>query len=384
MNAPFAPLAGVRVLDLSRYLPGPLLTRILADLGADVIKVEEPSGDPARYMPPMCGEHSAVFAALNFGKRSVAVDLKQAAGLELVRAMVPHADVIVETYRPGVLERLGLSFDRLQALRGDIILCSLTGYGQQGEFRHRAGHDVNYAARAGLLDQLRTASGTPTLPSFQIADVSGALHAAIGVLAALLERARTGCGRHLDISLTRSAYTFLALEAPRRSVAPAEAPGQGMLGGGLPCYGVYRTRDGADVALGALEPKFFAAFAVAAGVPELAAAGLDPDSRSTLRELFACHDLLHWRAVATSSNCCMEPVQSATEAGDDPAVGVDFVALDGLKAMLSHVGANVVPPDVRVPGVGEHSLLAMRELGIDPALVEAARAAGALLCQSSR
>lgn len=382
--APMVPLAGITVLDLSRYLPGPLLTQILAQLGARVIKVESPQGDPTRYMPPILEGHAAAFTGLNAGKPSIALNLKAPAGKAVFEAMVNSADVLVETNRPGVLERLGLGYASLSQINPAVILCSISGYGQTGPLRERAGHDLNYIARAGVLGLSGPPGGPPQLPAVQIADVGGgALSGAVAVLAALMERNATGKGRHLDISMTRGATAFLSLEAPRQVESP-EAPGDGMLTGGLPCYRVYATADGRSMALGALEPKFFQAFCERAGVGHLAADGFARGERgqqvtAELEALFRGKTQREWVALLDGCDCCCEPVRTPEEALADPELGLSLPVVAGAPVLRAELGAPGAAVEARVSAVGQDGPRVCAELGVPPQLVDAAIQAGAML-----
>lgn len=385
------PLRGVRILDLSQYLPGPYLTRLLADLGAEVIKIESPRGDPARFMPPLAGDQSATFSALNWGKRSVVIDLKTELGVELMHALVAKVDLLVESFRPGVLERLGLGWQEVKAINGRLIYCSISGYGQQGDLREVAGHDLNYLARSGALAMFGPRDGVPSVPGIQIADLcGGALTAAVGVLAALLERATTGQGRHLDISMTRGAAQFLLVEAARREAAPPEPRGAGVLTGGLPCYRVYRTKDDRFMALGALEPKFFTAFCERAGCAHLAAQGLALGDAAVkamqeLEGIFATRDQNEWVELLAGCDCCCEPVRTLEEARADASIGLESVKLSGLTVMATDVGAPGAVIDRHdVPELGQHGRAVARDLGVDEALVDRAVAAGAMLSGKSQ
>jgi crotonobetainyl-CoA:carnitine CoA-transferase CaiB-like acyl-CoA transferase len=250
------------VLDLSRLLPGPYATLVLADLGAQVDKVEDPQvGDPVRLMPPHWGEESALFATLNRNKRSLVLDFKRPECVSAVKRLSRRYDVLVESFRPGVMERLGLSYAALAAENPRLIYCSITGFGQTGPDRLRAGHDVGYIARAGVLGHSGPRDGAPAMPGVQIADIGGgSLFGLIGILAALHERDRTGRGRAVDISMTEGALAFLHMQLSALALlGPEAAPmrrGGEPLNGGYPGYNVYRTQDGRYLAVGALEPKF--------------------------------------------------------------------------------------------------------------------------------
>ena len=255
-------LRGIRVLDLSRLLPGPFLTMVLADMGADVVKVEDPRvGDYLRGLPPAKGGMSGRFLAVNRGKRSLALDLKAPAGRDAFLRMTARADVVVESFRPGVMDKLGVGYTALAATNPKLVMCSISGYGQTGPYTHRAGHDLNYIALAGVLAMGGPAGGAPQMPGVQIADLAGgALWSATAILGALVGRERTGKGAHLDISMTEGALALLAAELGNLDCGEHPTRGVEALNGGLACYGVYRAKDGRYLAVGALEPKFWIAF----------------------------------------------------------------------------------------------------------------------------
>jgi len=254
-------LAGIRVLDLTRLLPGAFCTMLLGDRGADVIKVEEPgTGDYMRWLPPLEGGQGVVFNSLNRNKRAITLNLKSEAGRELFKALVATADVVVEGNRPGVMARLGLGWETLRALRPGLVLCSITGYGQDGPFAQRAGHDLNYMATAGALSLNALPGGRPHPLAVQVADIgAGGVGAAAAILAALLGVARGGEGRHLDVSMTDGALTWLAMPMAE-AYGGGEPPvtGRTRLTGRFPCYRVYECADGRFLSVGALEPKVWA------------------------------------------------------------------------------------------------------------------------------
>ena len=261
------PLADVRVLDLSRLIPGPFATLVLADLGARVDKVEDAgAGDYLRSMPPEVAGESAAFQLLNRGKRSLVLDLKKAEGRAAFLKLVGSYDVLFEQFRPDVLDRLGIGHAALRAAHPKLIICALTGYGQTGALAGRAGHDLNYLARSGILGVQGPADEAPQIPGFQLADMSGGMWCVIAILAALAERARTGEGRVLDIAMTDGAAAFAPLAL---SAALPGAPvhrGDEMLSGGIAPYGTYMSQDDRPMTLAALEPKFWAAFCSGVGL----------------------------------------------------------------------------------------------------------------------
>ena len=277
-----APLDGVRVLDLSRLLPGPVCTLHLADLGADVVKVEDTgAGDYARSLglaPTGDGSAgsdapSAFFRMVNRNKRSLALDLKASAGRDAFLRLAQRADVIVESFRPGVVDRLGVGYAAVAALNRRIVYCSISGYGQTGPYRDRAGHDINYLGYAGVLDQTGISDGPPALSNLQVADLlGGAMNASTAILAALFGASRTGNGSHVDVAMTEGslAHNIFALHAIE-TLGHVQARGADLLTGGVPCYGVYATQDGRYLAVGALEGKFWRALCEAIDRPDLVA-----------------------------------------------------------------------------------------------------------------
>ncbi|MCA9581196.1 MAG: CoA transferase, partial [Myxococcales bacterium] len=265
---PWRPLSGVRVLDLSRLLPGPYATLVLQDLGATVDKLEDTAGgDYLRFLPPLAEGENPGFAALNRGKRSLSLDLKHPEGVRVFRRLVGAYDVLVEGFRPGVMERLGLSYETLSVDHPRLIYCAITGYGQDGPHRDRAGHDLSYLARAGIVAMAGPAGDIPALPGMQAADVAGgALPAAIGIVAALLDRARTGRGTYLDLSVAEGALALGMLGLMPALAGVSAARGEDLLTGGLAVYGTYLAKDGVPVTMATLEPKFWMTFCAQVGL----------------------------------------------------------------------------------------------------------------------
>ena len=324
------PLAGIRVLDLSRLLPGGIASQMLGDLGADVIKVEEPGlGDYGRFMPPLVNGMSLYFLAMNRNKRSIALNLKTEQGREVFRRLARGADVILESFRPGVLERLGVGYSHLREINPRVIYCAISGYGQDGPYRLRAGHDLNYVGYAGLLSHNReSAKAIPTMPATQLADIAGgALPAVIGILAALAGRATSDQGRFIDVSMMEGSLALMPLLAATTLNSGQEpAPGSGHLNGGLPAYHVYATKDGKAITLGALEPKFWSAFCARVERPDLLP--LHQPSNADEREqvsdelsaLFLTKTRDEWVAEFSEIETCFGPVNTLAEALQDPQV----------------------------------------------------------------
>jgi alpha-methylacyl-CoA racemase len=384
---PESALAGVRVLDLTRYIPGPYCTMLLGDLGADVIKIEEPPvGDATRALPPAVGEDSAAHASLNRNKRSVLLDLRRPEGLEAVRRLALKADVLVEAFRPGVLERRGLGYGSLAAENPRLVYCSLTGYGLEGPLAARAGHDINYSARAGFLGSTVAADGTPVLPLAQVGDMAGGFLATLGVLAALQARERTGRGQVVDVSMIQGLLGFLTLPATRLL---AGAPRVDELAGAQACYAVYRCRDGKHLSVGALEPKFWEALCAALSRPDLATRQWDRGARGAalqkeLAEIFASRERAHWIALFAERDVCVEPVLELSEALATPEVApflVDQPVAEGsaLRTVAPPVRLSDTPATLRraAPALGQHTDEVLREAGFSADEIEKLRRTGA-------
>jgi crotonobetainyl-CoA:carnitine CoA-transferase CaiB-like acyl-CoA transferase len=379
------PLEGLRILDLTRLLPGPYATLVLADLGADVVKVEEPEiGDYCRVLPPMAGEISGLFHLLNRNKRSIALDLKRPAGRETFFKLLEHFDVVVESFRPGVMERLGLGFEELRKRQPRAILCSITGYGQDGPYRGRAGHDINYQALAGLV--YADGSSSPRAPLSQVGDIGGGAWPAVaGVLAAAWERERTGRGRAIDISMTEGCLGFLSTELGRWA---CEAGGQSILAGAYPCYTVYRSSDGHHLALGALEPKFWQGFCQAVGKPDWVARQWDAGPFvGEVQALFSTRARAAWLEVLAPFDVCCEPVLEREELFDHPVHRERdvFFDVEGLGAKVRHARTPVRMSEAEVPkrpppGLGQHTESVLAEAGFAAAEIQRLNHEGAIRC----
>ena len=315
------PLEGIRVLDLSRLLPGPYCTLLLADLGAEVIKIEDVAGgDTIRAYPPFIGGQSAYFLALNEGKKSLAINLKPSRGHEAFLRLVRTAQVVVEGFRPGTMDRLGIGFESLKAVNPGLVFCSISGYGQDGPLRDRAGHDLNYIARSGLLGLSGFRDGSPSIPPVQIADLSSAMYAAVAILAALRESERSGRGRSLDIGMMDSAMAWLVLTVAEFAAGERGGRGRLHLTGKYPCYNVFRTKDGQEITLAALETKFWSDFCRVTGRPDLVGLqySLEPRAFDEIAALFASRTRDEWVELAREGDFCCEPVQALDEALLDP------------------------------------------------------------------
>ena len=318
------PLEGTLVLDFSTLLPGPVATLMLAEAGAEVIKIERPgTGDEMRAYPPAWGEHGSNFALLNRGKRSVTLDLKDPAARDRLLPLLRRADVLVEQFRPGVMDRLGLGFDAVQAINPGIVYCSITGYGQTGPHRLVAGHDLNYIAETGLLALSHGSAAQPVVPPALIADIAGGSYpAVINILLALLARGRDGgAARHLDISMSDNLFPFLYWAMGQGAVT-GRWPGNGseLVTGGTARYRLYPTSDGGMIAAAPIEDRFWTVFCDAIGLdPALRHDANDPAATMAgVAALIGARPTADWRPIFAQADCCCCPVASLQDAMQNP------------------------------------------------------------------
>ena len=393
------PLEGVKVLDLSRLLPGGFCSLLLADFGAEVLKVEDVNlGDYVRWAPPKYegaedSAASALFLALNRNKSSIRIDLKSDGGREVFLRLARDHDVVLESFRPGVLDRLGVGYERLREENPGLVYCAITGYGQDGPLRDRSGHDMNYLGLIGLLGLTGEEGGPPVQAAGQIADIGGgAQMAAIGILTALRERDRSGEGQFVDVSMADGALSWLAMVAAR-FFAEEQSPHRGELelAGRLVCYRPYACADG-WVTLGALEPKFWAAWCRGVGREDLIEKQFEAPGSPTHDEvqgIFMERSREQWSAFAAEHDCCLEPVLDL-----DEALASDLVRERAMVTELDQPGAqrpvrllgapiklSRTPADTnRKPGpaLGEQTDAVLRGLGYDEAQVAALKEAGAV------
>jgi crotonobetainyl-CoA:carnitine CoA-transferase CaiB-like acyl-CoA transferase len=374
-----APLAGVRVLDLSRLLPGPLAAQHLADLGAHVIKIEDPKlGD---YVRP------AIRALANRGKEALTLDLKSEAGRAIFLRLLDEADVVLESFRPGVMERLGLGYEALAARRPSIVHCAITGYGHSGPRRNAAGHDINFLAATGVLDQTGREGEAPVIPGFLLSDIlGGTLTATVGILAALVDARATGHGRFIDVSIADAvlAHNILPLAELNES-GSVHARGTGSHTGGVARYNVYACRDGRYLAVGAQEKKFWDVLCEALELPALkerhqAKGEAAREARAELAREFARRDAADWAARLEPLDCCVSLVRTCEEAVADPAFAERGVVVRregevafGLPFAMS---GHRAPHGARSPSRGEHTGAILARLGYDAAAIERLRAQG--------
>jgi crotonobetainyl-CoA:carnitine CoA-transferase CaiB-like acyl-CoA transferase len=356
------------VVDLSRYLPGPLTAQLLASLGARVVKVEEPSlGDPVRFAPPRPGGRSALAALLLSGVESIALDLKKPAAIQVLEELLGQADVLLESFRPGTLARLGLAPEELRRRFPELIVCSLSGWGQDGPHAHRSGHDLTYQAVAG---GLAAGDGMPAIPT---ADLLGAWSAAAAVLAALVERGETGRGRWIDAALYDAAVHANLMGWVAEADGPKAVGEELTLTGALICYDLYPTSDGGLLALALLEPHFWQRFCDAVGAPQLRKAHLKPtpESRRRLARLVAARSRAQWQDFMDEHDLPGEPVLSAAEAAEHPqlrARGVLRTGPDGLPrlAFPARFDGHRPSAGASVPRLGEDTSELIDELSLPP------------------
>ncbi|MFC6337490.1 CoA transferase [Pseudomonas sp. CCM 7891] len=320
------PLASLKVLDFSTLLPGPFASLLLADMGAEVLRIESSTRmDLLRVLPPHDRGVSASHAYLNRNKRSLALDLKQAEALEIVRQLVRDYDIVLEQFRPGVMERLGLGYEALKAINPKLIYVSITGYGQTGPYKDRAGHDINYLALAGVASYTGRQDGGPLPLGVQLADVGGgSLHAVIGLLAAVIARQQSGVGQYLDVSMTDCVFSFNAMAGAGYLACGVEPDRESQVLNGGSFYDYYRSRDGRWLSVGSLEPAFMQRLCAALGRPELAVQGLSPEPeqqknlKQALQVEFEKRGFDELCELFAGVDACVEPVLSLSEALEHP------------------------------------------------------------------
>lgn len=375
------PLAGLKILDFSTLLPGPYASMLLADMGADVLRIESPSRpDMLRNLPPMVGTDkpvSAAHATINRNKKSLALNLKDPRAGEIVRRLLAEYDVLLEQFRPGVMHKLGLGYESLKQTRADLIYCSITGYGQSGPLKHRAGHDINYLALSGLASYSGRADSGPSLAGTQIADIAGGSHHAVmGILAAVYRRQQTGAGSHIDISMTDCAFALNAISGANALAGGGDPQLEKELLNGGSFYDYYRTADGCHLSVGSLEPQFAERLFAALDKPEWLQRVWEDDQQALKRDIatiIATRSLREWVELFAAQDACVEPVLNLLEAAHSPQlqarqmlcrtqgegeslqqINTPFV-FDGEKPQQHRAGAQL----------GEHTREVLTSLGYD-------------------
>ena len=375
------PLKNILVLDFSTLLPGPMATLMLSEAGAEVVKFERPAtGEDARHTDPKIDGESTGFAVLNHGKRSVAIDLKSNDALDALRPLLEKADVLVEQFRPGVMERLGLGYEAVRAINPGIVYCSITGYGQTGPKATAAGHDLNYVGDAGVLSLSRGPDDQPTMPFGLVADIGGGTYpAVVNILLALMARQRSGEGEHLDIAMSEGAFTFAYWAHAQGVIARQEIDNaDNRVTGGLARYRLYSAADGRQIAVGALEEKFWQAFCDVIGQPqEFRDDWSDPVACSAeVARRLGSQPSTHWEPLLTAADCCCSVVKTPAEAAADP----HFTARGVFERRLNISGRDVpalplpIAPQFRSPAGSAGRAAALGEdnarFGVDPQKTE--------------
>ena len=381
-------LAGLKVLDASRLLPAALCTQMLADLGAEVLKVEEPGrGDYQRSFPPMGKVDSGTFLLCNRNKQSMTLNLKSAEGKDIFKRLAAQADAVVEGFRPGVMKRLGLDYDALKAINPRLIYCAVSGFGQDGPYKLVAGHDLNYMGIIGALPLFGKAGEGPLVPGLLTADIGGgSLMAAYGIMAAVIARQASGVGQMVDVSMMDGAMSFLAYHAAEPLFGNCEPKGGEYRNtGGAPCYSIFRCKDRHYVTLGALEDHFWARFCDVAGVPELKS---DPFPQGEARDrqfaqldaVFAQRTRSEWVALFFEHDIPGGPVNTMREAFDDPQVRAREMLLHvdhpvegripqlGFPVKFSGTPGRITSPP---PSLGEHTAQVLERLGFSNEQIQA-------------
>ncbi|WP_066174313.1 CaiB/BaiF CoA transferase family protein [Bacillus marinisedimentorum] len=354
-------LEGIRVLDFSQYLPGPSASLRLADMGAEVIKVESPAGDLARSVGGSSQENTPVFRLNNSGKKSVVVNLKEREERERILNLIKTADVLIESFRPGVMRRLGLDYESTGKVKRNLIYCSISGYGQDGEFSRLGSHDLNYMAVSGMLSQFKDSKGRPVHPTVTLADMAGGMAASEAITAALFKRERTGEGSYIDLALIDGMAAFLSHHYTMSAESGIET-GIEPLNGQLVSYHLYETADGRFVSLAALEPKFWRSFCEAAGKEEWLSAHLSPADSSNpvyadIQSFFLSKTMKEWRIFGETVDCCLIPVLEPGEASAHPLLKERGLARSGNGGGVLTATGYGRPAGTRGPSpeLGEHT-----------------------------
>jgi crotonobetainyl-CoA:carnitine CoA-transferase CaiB-like acyl-CoA transferase len=368
------------MLDLSRLLPGPYGSLLLADLGMEVLKVEDLAmGDYIRKMGPIRKEDSAFFLAVNRNKKSMTLNLKVKEGKAIFFKLLDTYDIILESFRPGVMDRLGLGYAELKKRNPRVILCSISGYGQNGPYRERSGHDINYIGIGGVLELIGDKNGAPVVPGIQVADLgAGGMMSAIAILAAVIHRQKTGEGQYMDISMLDGVISWLSMHAGKY-LMDGELPERGkmLLTGRYACYRVYQTKDGRYMSLGALEPKFWENFCEAVGHMDLidkqfAEEEVQLHVTEEIQKVFKTRTQKEWVEFFKGVDACCEPILNFKEVFQHPQVihrqmVVEWVhpVEEKIRQVGNPIKSSQFNFEIRTPapGLGEHTIAVLKEIG---------------------
>lgn len=388
-------LSGIKVLDLSRLLPGPYCSLMMADYGAEVIKIEEPGlGDYIRWRKPAINGIGARHLTVNRNKKSIELNLKSEEGKEIFKKMAESADVILESFRPGVMDRLGLGYEEISKINEGIVYCSLTGYGQTGPYRNLPGHDVNFIGYSGILGLIGHKDGKPVVPGVQIADLGGgALMALSGITMALLHKERTGKGQYIDVSMLDGAVTWL-YAAASDYFASGEVPerGKNRLDGKFAFYNVYETKDHKYLSVGASEAKFWKNICELVGRPEWTELQEGPDEvqeqlKKDMAQLFKQKDQHEWLELLQTEDTCVGPVYDVDEIFSDPQIlerelftNMNHPVAGSIKQIGFPIKFTETPGEIysHAPILGEHTEEILSELYYSREAIENLRNKGVI------
>jgi crotonobetainyl-CoA:carnitine CoA-transferase CaiB-like acyl-CoA transferase len=388
-------LHGIKVLDLTRLLPGNFCTLLLADYGADVLKIEDTDrGDYGRWHPPQVRTQSAYFLGLNRNKKSMKLNLKTDGGKAIFMQLARKSNIILEGFRPGVVDRLDIGYDAVRKVNPGIIYCSISGFGQDGPYRNKVGHDINYIGIGGILGITGQRGGPPVLPGTQIADIgAGGMMAAIGILLALVHRQKTGKGQYIDVSMLDGVVSWLSMFASKYFLDGKTPEREDMmLNGQFPCYRVYKTKDGNFITIGALEEKFWKNLCQALGREDVIAHQYATGSQgdevvSQLEKVFLTKTRDEWVEYLEGFEICHGPVNDFRETFSDPQIlhremvlEVDHPTEGRVKQVGFPIKCSETPGRVRLPspGYGEHTKEVLQELGYTDGKIEALEKSGVI------
>lgn len=384
------PLTGIKILDLTRLLPGPLATQMLADMGAEVIKIEDPKApDYTKFMPPHYHDVGISYLALNRSKKSLNINLSHPEGKQIFFNLIQSADIVVESFRPGVLAKMGIDYESAKAVKEDIIYVSVTGYGQTGPYKSKAGHDINYLGFAGVLG-ISGSKDAPSKSGVQIADIAGGSYpTVIGCLSALLARNTTGKGQLVDVAMVDCSLPFMSFYMGEAlNTGKVYHREEHPLAGAVPNYNIYPCKDGKWVALGSLEPKFWMGFCALVNKPEWGARMMDPKLKDDLKEFFQTKDRDEWVQMAAAADICLTPILEIDELENEVHhqernnfVTMEHSVYGAFKGINQPIKFSATPavPSWAPPLTGEDNVGILQDLGYDNAQIEALKKNGVVI-----